>query len=234
MRRSTCPGRMGNSGRVRSNAWIWDFSKPRTGPTARSGGFRFSRGTSLHSRDEGSPDSLKVSVRCGCNPKARQMRLTVLWLSPTALGHGPGASMGRVPGRGLQRQRNHTLHVVIGNRSRPSAARFVRQSVQPPPGTGNAISPPSRTLPGGAHRGGCGLRHSPKSFWPAAPKLAPFSDDEPTVPRFHARRHPKLAAALVVRLPWSSSSGLLTRRIPHSEYYYNDFSYTTLATAEGH
>src|SRR5262249_27416893 len=26
--------------------------------------------------------SLKASVRCGCKPKARQMRLTVLWLNP--------------------------------------------------------------------------------------------------------------------------------------------------------
>ncbi len=31
---------------------------------------------------KGSDDSLKASVRWGCNPKARQMRLTVLWLRP--------------------------------------------------------------------------------------------------------------------------------------------------------
>ena len=30
----------------------------------------------------GSADSLKVSVRWGCSAKARQMRLTVLWLRP--------------------------------------------------------------------------------------------------------------------------------------------------------
>ena len=32
-----CPGRMGNSGRVRSNAWIWDFSSTHR-TNARSGG----------------------------------------------------------------------------------------------------------------------------------------------------------------------------------------------------
>ena len=81
-------------------------------------------------------------MRWGCNPKARQMRLTVLWLSPLRWAMDRVLQWGRVPGRGLQRQRNHTLHVVIGNRSRPSAARFVRQSVQPPfQESGNAISP---------------------------------------------------------------------------------------------
>jgi len=32
----------------------------------------------------GSFDNLKVSLRCGCNPKARQMRLTVVRLRPLA------------------------------------------------------------------------------------------------------------------------------------------------------
>src|SRR5438309_4400928 len=34
------------------------------------------------STNSGSFESLKASVRCGCRPKARQMRLTVLWLNP--------------------------------------------------------------------------------------------------------------------------------------------------------
>ena len=34
------------------------------------------------SMNSGSGDSLNVSLRCGCKPKARQMRLTVLWLRP--------------------------------------------------------------------------------------------------------------------------------------------------------
>jgi len=32
----------------------------------------------------GSGDSLQVSVRCGCNPKACQIRLMVIRLSPVA------------------------------------------------------------------------------------------------------------------------------------------------------
>ena len=105
-----------------------------------------------------------------------------------------------------------SAHMRQSNRWRANGATVITQGLRYPP-----------TWPTDpAKENCCGLRHSPKSFWPAAPKLAPFSDDEPTVPRFHAPRHPKLAAALVVRLPWSSSSGLLTRRIPHREYYYNE------------
>src|SRR5437879_4885306 len=37
------------------------------------------------SMSKGSGDSLKVSVRCGCKPNARQMRLMVIRLSPVAL-----------------------------------------------------------------------------------------------------------------------------------------------------
>ena len=84
------------------------------------------------STKKGSDDSLKASVRWGCNPKARQIRLTVLWLRPTASGHGAGAPVGGILGRGLQRQCNHPFHVVIGNRSGPTAAGFVRQPVQSP------------------------------------------------------------------------------------------------------
>jgi hypothetical protein len=32
--------------------------------------------------NNGSGDSLNVSLRCGCRLNARQIRLTVLWLSP--------------------------------------------------------------------------------------------------------------------------------------------------------
>lgn len=36
------------------------------------------------SMNSGSVESLKLSVRCGCRPKARQIRPTVLWLRPLA------------------------------------------------------------------------------------------------------------------------------------------------------
>ena len=58
--------------------------------------------------------------------------------------------MGVILGRGLQRQRNHMLHVVIGNRSESAAARFIRQAVQSQfqePRT--PLSPPSRRTPPG-------------------------------------------------------------------------------------
>src|SRR5215469_16186795 len=37
------------------------------------------------SMNRGSLESLKPSTRCGCNPNARQMRLTMVWLSPQRL-----------------------------------------------------------------------------------------------------------------------------------------------------
>jgi len=37
------------------------------------------------STNKGSRESLKVSCRCGCSAKARQMRLTAVWLRPAAL-----------------------------------------------------------------------------------------------------------------------------------------------------
>ena len=32
--------------------------------------------------NSGSLESVKPSTRCGCKPKARQMRLTMVWLNP--------------------------------------------------------------------------------------------------------------------------------------------------------
>ena len=90
MRRSTCPGRTGNSGRVRSNAWIWDFSSTHR-TNARSGGFRYSPTTSLtFSMKKGSDDNLKVSVRWGCNPKARQHAADRVVAQPASLGPWTG------------------------------------------------------------------------------------------------------------------------------------------------
>src|SRR5215831_16929792 len=55
-------------------------------PTACSGGFMYKPTMSrTFSMSCGSGDSLKVSLRCGCNPKACQIRLTVIRLSPVAL-----------------------------------------------------------------------------------------------------------------------------------------------------
>ena len=53
--------------------------------SARSGGFRYNPTISrTFSRNSGSLDNLKVSLRCGWRAKARQMRFTVLRLNPDA------------------------------------------------------------------------------------------------------------------------------------------------------
>jgi len=65
-------------GWVRSSAWIWLFSSTHN-TIAFSGGSRYSPTMSrtLLTNSE-SVESLKVSCRCGCRPKARQMRLTAV------------------------------------------------------------------------------------------------------------------------------------------------------------
>src|SRR6202011_3825604 len=56
------------------------------GASWRTGGLRYSPTTSTSfSSKRLSLDSLKVSVRCGCSPRADQMRCTVALLTPCAL-----------------------------------------------------------------------------------------------------------------------------------------------------
>src|SRR5512142_2409388 len=74
---------IGSDGWVRSNACTWLFSS-RQSTTALSGGFRYRPTTSTSfSSNRGSFDSLNVSARCGCSPRARQTRCTVSRLTPT-------------------------------------------------------------------------------------------------------------------------------------------------------
>ena len=54
------------------------------------------------SMKQGSADSLKVSVRCGCSAKARQMRLTVVWLRPELRAMDRVRAPSRVPGGGVK------------------------------------------------------------------------------------------------------------------------------------
>src|ERR1019366_2561553 len=73
---------MGNPGCVRSRACIWLFSSTQS-MIACCGGFRYRPTTSvIFSRNFGSRESLKVSVRCGCRLWARQILLTVDLLTP--------------------------------------------------------------------------------------------------------------------------------------------------------
>ena len=75
---------IGSDGWVRSSAWIWLFSSMHN-TTAFSGGFRYSPTTSTSlSSNRLSLDSSKVSTRCGCSPRAFQIRCTVALLTPCA------------------------------------------------------------------------------------------------------------------------------------------------------
>src|SRR5918995_198318 len=66
-------------GWVRSRAWIWLFSSTHS-TTAPSGGLRYSPTTSeIFRSSSGSVENLKVSVRWGFKPWARQTRVTVTW-----------------------------------------------------------------------------------------------------------------------------------------------------------
>src|SRR5918995_1448334 len=79
------PGIIGSTGWDRSSACTWDFSSTHS-TSARSGGSRYSPTTSrTFSMNCGSPDSLKVSVRCGLSRNAFQIRPTVDLLSPDRL-----------------------------------------------------------------------------------------------------------------------------------------------------
>ena len=81
--------------------------------------------------NSGSLDSLNVSLRCGCRAKARQMRLTVLWLTPHCLRHGPRAPVRRVARGAFPTSRHHALHGRIGDRARRPGPRFIEQPVEP-------------------------------------------------------------------------------------------------------
>ena len=113
--------------------------------------------------------------------------------------------MGRVSGRGLQRQRNHPFHVVIGNRTGPATARLVQQAVQSPfqvdfltqEPSGNVLSPimmtPHRVDPGEKEF----VRFQEVPFKPLTQgndkyvltgKAAHVPSDEKPVPQFHSFR----------------------------------------------
>ena len=69
---------------------------------------------------DGSGDSLKVSLRLGCNPKARQMRLMVMRLSP--VGRASDRVLQRVaPGGGVSNATEHLRLGDVGRRQKPSS-----------------------------------------------------------------------------------------------------------------
>src|ERR1039458_10451741 len=83
------PERSGRIGCVRFRACIGDFSSMAS-TIAWSGGFMYKPTISrTFSRKKESVDNLKFSRRCGCNPKACQIRTTARCDKPTP---GPGCA----------------------------------------------------------------------------------------------------------------------------------------------
>src|SRR5262245_39051398 len=83
------------------------------------------------STNSGSGDSLNVSVRCGCSPKARQMRVTVLWLNPQR------AAMPRV----LQCVASRGF---VSNVNRTTSSTAASPTVRGAPGRGSSSRPSTR------------------------------------------------------------------------------------------
>jgi hypothetical protein len=83
------------------------------------------------SMNSGSFDNLKVSVRCGCSAKARQMRATVVWLRPLV----------RAMARVLQwvASRGVDSSVKVSTRSTSASA-----TCRGAPGRGSSSNPSSR------------------------------------------------------------------------------------------
>ena len=81
------------------------------------------------STSHGSGDSLNVSVRCGCNPKARQIRLMVALLRPVAL--GARAPVGGAPRGRFQSAHHHILDLCVVDATRGARPRFVGQAGDP-------------------------------------------------------------------------------------------------------
>ena len=160
MRRSACPGRIGSVGCVRSSAWIWLFSSAHS-TSARSGGLRYrptiSRTFSINC---GSVDSLNVSVRCGCRPKAFQIRCTALARHARRRRHRANAPVRGIPRRGFQRLDHHRLDLVIGDAPRCATARLVQQTPRHlQPRTASATC--QRSCSSGAARARPGCWNSP-------------------------------------------------------------------------
>lgn len=97
---------------------------------AFSGGAKYSPAMSrTFSTNSGSLDSLKVSWRRDCSPKARQMRDTAVCDKPAS------RAMARAPmhgslGSALQGLGNHGSHARVVDRARRTAPRRIEQSVQ--------------------------------------------------------------------------------------------------------
>ena len=225
VRRSTCPGR----GRT---WWIQRLDRgllvpdPVDSGMPHHGGLTFVKGSGQldglaalrWGQSEGPPDA---ADRVWLSPLRWAMDRVLRWVAR------PGAAVSSVSV--ITRSTSSG-----GNRSRPSAARFVRQSVQPPfQESGTAISAPrltdtprSRLVTNGIAAGSA----QPKMHSGRSAKAWPFSDGTHRYQGFTLRRrHPKLAMAGIGRpIAMVILPGLLTSEDTSSRTITMNFSYTTL------
>lgn len=107
--RSATPGAIGSTGCSRSNAWIWDFL----------------------STNNGSVDSLNVSLRWGCRSKAVRILRIVLCDRPVS------AAMVQIDqwvaslGTRVQRALDHLGHLRVRHSARPTGAVFIGEPFDP-------------------------------------------------------------------------------------------------------
>ena len=115
-------------------------SRRRTAPRRdRAGRGRARRCRAPSRRTADRLDSLKVSLRCGCRPKARQMRCTVEADMADRLGHRAHAPVRRARRQCLQRSVGPFGDLVIADLARRARARLVEQAR--PGARGEALAP---------------------------------------------------------------------------------------------
>jgi hypothetical protein len=125
------PGARGSKGCVRSSAWIWLFWSTHS-TMAINGGSKYSPTMSpTFSTNSGSLERLKVSCRCGCSPKARQIRDTAVCDRPASRAIERVLQCVAVSG---------TLSSVLAITASTRASSIVRGA----PGRGASSSPSSR------------------------------------------------------------------------------------------
>src|SRR2546428_3603080 len=142
----------------------------------------------IFSMNSGSGDSLKVSLRCGCRPKARQMRLMVMRLSPVACAK-PRVLQCVAP-RG-----------VLSKVCTTTCSTWASLTVRGAPGRGRATFPPcpARLATVGPRSCCRGRRHRPARSAPAAPIGAGFGHGGPEIRAARALPRSESMAASVSR-----------------------------------
>ena len=202
-------------------------SRPRTGPTHGPEGRYSPRHKTFDVphllNEERVRRQLEGSVRWGCKPKARQIRLSVLWLR-------------------LQRRAMDRVLQWVASLAVVSSARVIASS------TSSSVIAQARPLRGSSDRPSSLRSRNLERHFPTISSDTPRSAATAvllppsaqaniilarsttacavfgrrlTAAAFPAPRNPKLAGSLVVQWPWPSPSGRLTRRMTqHPPFHY--------------